>query len=91
MPADASNDHATSNVSTYSRPSDLKITDMQAAVGLSQLQKVEGFIQKRRENFNYFTQALKGLDEFIRITYILFYLSRKCIFYITALIESIII
>ena len=29
----------------------LKITDMQAAVGLAQLEKVAGFIQRRQENF----------------------------------------
>jgi CDP-4-dehydro-6-deoxyglucose reductase, E1 len=44
----------------------MKATDMQAAVGLSQLDKVDGFIAKRRENFTELTKAFKaeGLDEF---------------------------
>jgi CDP-4-dehydro-6-deoxyglucose reductase, E1 len=29
----------------------LKVTDMQAAIGLAQLDKLDGFIQKRKENF----------------------------------------
>jgi CDP-6-deoxy-D-xylo-4-hexulose-3-dehydrase len=43
----------------------LKATDMQAAIGVSQLEKVDGFIARRRENFAWFTQAFKkeGLDE----------------------------
>lgn len=40
----------------------LKITDMQAAVGVAQLKKVPGFIQKRNENFLYLYQALKDLN-----------------------------
>lgn len=42
----------------------LKATDMQAAVGVSQLKKLEGFIQRRRENFNYLTERLAHLQEF---------------------------
>lgn len=37
----------------------LKVTDMQAAVGLSQLKKLPEFIKKRRENFNFLYNALK--------------------------------
>jgi CDP-4-dehydro-6-deoxyglucose reductase, E1 len=37
----------------------LKITDMQAAVGLAQLQRVPDFIARRRHNFKRLTQALK--------------------------------
>ena len=37
----------------------LKVTDMQAAVGRAQLKKVPDFIQKRRENFNLLTEGLK--------------------------------
>lgn len=43
----------------------LKITDMQAACGLAQLDRVEYFIQKRRENFNYFYNKLQSLTEFL--------------------------
>lgn len=41
----------------------LKITDMQAAVGLAQLERLEGFIQQRRANFDYLTQALTHLQD----------------------------
>lgn len=44
----------------------LKVTDMQAAVGLSQLKKLPGFIAKRQENFQDLLALLKakGGDEF---------------------------
>jgi len=42
----------------------LKATDMQAAVGVSQLKKLPGFIEKRQENFNYLTQQLSPLQDF---------------------------
>ncbi len=42
----------------------LKATDMQAAVGVSQLKKLPTFIQKRRENFNYLHQKLSELQDF---------------------------
>ena len=40
----------------------LKATDMQAALGLSQLRKLEKFIAKRKENFNYLKENLKGVE-----------------------------
>jgi CDP-6-deoxy-D-xylo-4-hexulose-3-dehydrase len=40
----------------------LKITDMQAAVGLAQLDHLEEFTRRRRENFTYFKGLLKGLE-----------------------------
>lgn len=43
----------------------LKITDMQAACGLAQLDRLEYFIQKRRDNFKYFYEKLQGLTEFL--------------------------
>lgn len=41
----------------------LKTTDPQAALGLAQLNKLQQFIQKRKENFNYLYQALKKFDD----------------------------
>lgn len=41
----------------------LKTTDLQAALGLAQLNKLQQFIQKRKENFNYLYQALKKFDD----------------------------
>lgn len=41
----------------------LKITDMQAAVGLAQLDKLEHFIAVRRHNFNRLHQQLQPLQE----------------------------
>jgi len=38
-----------------------KITDMQAAVGVAQLEKLEGFIEKRKYNFK---RLKEGLEEF---------------------------
>jgi CDP-6-deoxy-D-xylo-4-hexulose-3-dehydrase len=37
----------------------MKITDMQAACGLAQLDRLEGFIKKRKENFNFLYKNLK--------------------------------
>ncbi len=45
----------------------LKISDMQAACGLAQLDRLDFFIQKRRENFNYFYDKLQGLTEFLEL------------------------
>ncbi len=42
----------------------LKATDMQAAVGLSQLGKVAGFVAARRRNFQFLLDSLRDLDEF---------------------------
>ena len=43
----------------------LKITDMQAACGLAQLQKAPEFIRRRKENFAYLTNRLKSCEEFL--------------------------
>ncbi len=40
----------------------LKITDMQAAVGVAQLGKLDGFIAKRRHNFERLLAGLKDLE-----------------------------
>jgi len=43
----------------------LKMTDMQAACGLAQMQKLESFIEKRRENFEYLYSKLKEFEEYL--------------------------
>jgi CDP-6-deoxy-D-xylo-4-hexulose-3-dehydrase len=43
----------------------LKATDMQAALGASQIEKLPHFIERRRANFRYLHAALKALDEFL--------------------------
>lgn len=40
----------------------LKVSDMQAAVGVSQLKKLPGFIARRRENFSYLSTKLRDLE-----------------------------
>jgi len=42
----------------------LKATDMQAAVGVSQIKKLTGFIEKRRANFNYLKEHLNALQDY---------------------------
>jgi CDP-6-deoxy-D-xylo-4-hexulose-3-dehydrase len=42
----------------------LKLTDMQAAVGVSQLKKLPGFIEKRKLNWRMLYDGLKPLEEF---------------------------
>ena len=41
----------------------LKITDMQAAVGLAQLDRLDGFIAARKRNFDVLTQLLKPFED----------------------------
>ncbi len=43
----------------------LKITDMQAACGLAQLDKAPTFIQKRKDNFKYLKERLATCEEFL--------------------------
>ena len=45
----------------------LKITDMQAACGLAQLKRLDFFIQRRRENFNYLLNRLQILSDYIQL------------------------
>lgn len=40
----------------------LKITDMQAACGLAQMNHLEGFIEARKKNFNFLSEGLKELE-----------------------------
>jgi CDP-6-deoxy-D-xylo-4-hexulose-3-dehydrase len=43
----------------------LKITDMQAACGLAQLDRLEGFIEARKRNFAYLTDKLADCRDFL--------------------------
>ena len=45
----------------------LKITDMQAACGLAQLEKAPQFIQARKDNFSFLKARLKDCEEFISL------------------------
>ena len=45
----------------------LKITDMQAACGLAQLDKASDFIQKRKENFAFLKEGLQSCAEFLQL------------------------
>jgi len=51
---------------TYSHVGyNLKATDMQAALGVSQMDKLPEFIAKRKANFAYLKKVLKPLEEFL--------------------------
>jgi len=51
---------------TYSHVGfNLKITDMQAACALAQLDRLEGFIAARRRNFRFLKERLRSLEEFL--------------------------
>ena len=53
---------------TYSHMGfNLKITDMQAACGLAQLDKLDSFIQARKDNFDYLKEKLQSCEEFIHL------------------------
>lgn len=43
----------------------LKVTDMQAAVGVAQLEKLPDFVAKRKDNFDYLSQKLERYKEFL--------------------------
>ena len=42
----------------------LKVTDMQAAVGVAQLKKLPSFVERRRHNFAHLRAALADMEEF---------------------------
>jgi len=42
----------------------LKLTDMQAAIGVAQLEKLDGFVEARRRNFRALREGLAGMEEF---------------------------
>ena len=53
---------------TYSHVGyNLKMTDMQAAVGLSQLERLPQFIEARRRNFRYLFERLKAYDDVLML------------------------
>jgi len=41
----------------------LKVTDLQAAVGCAQMKKLDGFVQTRRKNWKYLREALDNLSD----------------------------
>ncbi|WP_145513751.1 lipopolysaccharide biosynthesis protein RfbH [Yersinia massiliensis] len=45
----------------------LKITDMQAACGLAQLERIEEFVEIRKANFKYLKDALQSCVDFIEL------------------------
>jgi CDP-6-deoxy-D-xylo-4-hexulose-3-dehydrase len=45
----------------------LKISDMQAACGLAQLDRAQEFIDKRNQNFEYLSNRLSSLSDFIEV------------------------
>ncbi len=53
---------------TYSHVGyNLKATDMQAALGVSQIEKLPYFIERRKENFTYLKAALKPLEDVLML------------------------
>ena len=46
----------------------LKVTDMQAAVGCSQMKKLPMFIKKRRENYSFLREGLADLEDVLLFT-----------------------
>lgn len=45
----------------------LKATDMQAAVGVAQLQKLPGFVLRRRDNYDYLRQKLEPFADYLML------------------------
>jgi CDP-6-deoxy-D-xylo-4-hexulose-3-dehydrase len=45
----------------------LKATDMQAALGVSQIAKLPRFIARRKENFRFLTAALKPVEKYLQL------------------------
>lgn len=43
----------------------LKATEMQAAIGVAQLKKLDSFTERRRYNFNYLKDSLKDLEPYL--------------------------
>ena len=45
----------------------LKMTDMQAAIGTSQIQKLPEFIEKRRHNYSFLREKIEGCADFLML------------------------
>lgn len=45
----------------------LKVTDMQAACGLAQLESLDHFVERRKENYKYLRNRLSTLEEFLKL------------------------
>jgi CDP-4-dehydro-6-deoxyglucose reductase, E1 len=45
----------------------LKVTDMQAAIGIAQLEKFPSFVEKRKQNFARLRNALQGLESWLTL------------------------
>lgn len=45
----------------------LKITDMQAACALAQMDRLDGFVQARKDNFAYLKDRLRSCEEFLEL------------------------
>ncbi len=45
----------------------LKITDMQAACALAQMDRLDGFVQARQDNFAYLRDRLRSCEEFLEL------------------------
>jgi len=43
----------------------LKVTDLQAAIGVAQLKKIPSFIKARKENFKYLFNVFKGYEKYL--------------------------
>ena len=60
--------HAYDHKYTYSHLGyNLKITDMQAACGLAQLERIDGFVEQRKVNFAYLKAGLANCVEFLEL------------------------
>lgn len=42
----------------------LKISDLHAAIGVAQLDRLEGFVEKRKENFKYLSEKMKKFEDY---------------------------
>ncbi len=45
----------------------LKMTEMQSALGLAQLEKLDGFVKKRKENYSSLKKSLKKFDKYFQV------------------------